>query len=235
MSNIAERWQNIREKVDTVTKEAGRSPDSVMVLAVSKTFPAADVRAAWAAGAREFGENYVQEGVEKLNELADLPAIWHFIGPLQSNKTRPVAEHFHWVHTVDREKIAQRLNDQRPAHLPPLQVCLQVNISADPAKAGVSITELANLAHRVTQLPNLTLRGLMTVPALDLSETELGAQFAQMQQAFLTLQAAYPSVDTLSMGMSDDMTLAIRHGSTCVRIGRGLFGHRERKGNSNDH
>ncbi|MFC3851436.1 YggS family pyridoxal phosphate-dependent enzyme [Salinispirillum marinum] len=231
MSNIAERWQNIREKVDTTAKQAGRLPNEVTVLAVSKTFPADDVRAAWAAGAREFGENYVQEGVEKIAELDDLPAIWHFIGPLQSNKTRPVAEHFHWVHTVDREKIAQRLNDQRPSHLPPLQVCLQVNISADPAKSGVSIDELAPLAQQVAQLPNLTLRGLMTVPALDLDDTALSAQFAQMQQAFKALQSLHPDMDTLSMGMSDDMALAIQHGSTCVRIGRGIFGHRERKGN----
>lgn len=226
MANISERWRAVREKVDTVAKEYGRSPADVRVLAVSKTFPAAAVVEAWQAGAREFGENYVQEGVEKIQSLPELAATWHFIGPLQSNKTRAVATHFDWVHTVDRLKTAQRLNDQRPQERGPLQVCLQVNISADPQKSGVTEAEIVALAEAVQALPNLRLRGLMTIPAVDLDDTALAQQFARLRNWFTQLQAMYPSVDTLSMGMSDDMAIAVQQGSTCVRIGRGIFGDR---------
>ncbi|WLD58261.1 YggS family pyridoxal phosphate-dependent enzyme [Salinispirillum sp. LH 10-3-1] len=229
MANITERWRSVREKVDTVAKQYGRSPENVRVLAVSKTFPAHDVEEAWQAGAREFGENYVQEGIEKIQSLPNLAATWHFIGPLQSNKTRPVATHFDWVHTIDRLKIAQRLNDQRPDDLPPLKVCLQVNISADPDKAGVREDEILDLAEAVQALPRLELRGLMTIPALDLDAATLAQQFQRMQAWLERLQTLYPAVDTLSMGMSDDLELAVQHGSTCVRIGRGIFGHRAAK------
>lgn len=229
MANITERWRSVREKVDTVAKQYGRSPENVRVLAVSKTFPATAVVEAWQAGAREFGENYVQEGVEKIQSLSDLAATWHFIGPLQANKTRPVAAHFDWVHTIDRLKIAQRLNDQRPQDLPPLKVCVQVNISADPDKAGVGEDEILGLAEAIQALPRLELRGLMTIPALDLDTDTLAQQFQRMQTWLDRLKALYPAVDTLSMGMSDDLALAVQHGSTCVRIGRGIFGHRAAK------
>ncbi|MFY0663663.1 MAG: YggS family pyridoxal phosphate-dependent enzyme [Natronospirillum sp.] len=229
MANITERWHSVREKVDTVAKQSGRKPEDVRVLAVSKTFPATAVVEAWRAGAREFGENYVQEGIEKIQSLPDIAAVWHFIGPLQSNKTRPVATHFDWVHTIDRLKVAQRLNDQRPDDQAPLQVCLQVNISADPDKAGVEENEILALAEAVQALPRLQLRGLMTIPALDLSPADLAQQFQRMQTWLERLKALYPSVDTLSMGMSDDLELAVKHGSTCVRIGRGIFGDRTAK------
>jgi len=233
MANISERWHSVREKVDTVAKQYGRSPENVRLLAVSKTFPATAVVEAWQAGAREFGENYVQEGIEKIQSLPELAATWHFIGPLQSNKTRTVATHFDWVHTVDRLKIAQRLNDQRPEGLPPLKVCLQVNISADPNKAGIHEEEILALAEAVEALPRLQLRGLMTIPAIDLAPDVLAQQFQRMRVWLERLQALYPAVDTLSMGMSDDLELAVKHGSTCVRIGRGIFGDRTAKPSNN--
>lgn len=227
---ITHRWQAIRAQADAAARAADRNPSEVMVMAVSKTFPLAAVSAAWHAGARHFGENYVQEGIEKIQACTLNPISWHFIGPLQSNKTRAVATHFDWVHTIDRLKIAQRLNDQRPPHSAPLAVCLQVNVSADPNKSGVAPGDVLSLAAAVAKLPRLRLRGLMTIPALDLSPSELAADFAHMQQLMQTLQAQYPSVDTLSMGMSDDLELAITHGSTCIRIGRGIFGARPARG-----
>ena len=198
------------------------------MLAVSKTFPAEAVRAAHAAGQRAFGENYVQEGVAKIEALADLRADieWHCIGPLQSNKTRPVAEHFDWVHSIDRLKIAQRLDEQRPAHLPPLQVCLQVNVDAGANKSGVSVGEALALAAAVAPLPRLRLRGLMAIP-------EPSADFAVQRDLFLRAAAVFEQlrgagfdVDTLSLGMSADLEAAVAAGSTMVRVGTAIFGAR---------
>lgn len=229
MSTITERWQNTKQQAAEAARSCGRAPDDVMVMAVSKTFPLAAVEEAWQAGARHFGENYVQEGVDKAEAFHPEGLIWHYIGPLQSNKTRAVATHFDWVHTIDRLKIARRLSEQRPADLAPLQVCLQINISADPNKAGVSPADAEALAAEVSPLPNLTLRGLMTIPAADLPLETLQQQFAAMHELFKRLQKRWPQMDTLSMGMTDDMATAIAAGSTCVRVGRAIFGERPRK------
>lgn len=233
MSTINERWQNTKQQAAEAARSCGRAPDDVMVMAVSKTFPLAAVEAAWQAGARHFGENYVQEGVDKAQAFHPEGLVWHYIGPLQSNKTRAVATHFDWVHTIDRVKIARRLSDQRPPELPPLQVCLQINISNDPNKAGISPDQVEALAAEVSALPNLTLRGLMTIPAADLPQETLQQQFTAMHDLLQRLQQHWPQMDTLSMGMSDDMATAIAAGSTCVRVGRAIFGERPRKA-SND-
>src|SRR5690606_1073558 len=196
------------------------------LLAVSKTWPAADVREATRCGQRAFGENYVQEGVAKIEALADLDLEWHFIGPLQSNKTRQVAEHFAWVHTVDRLKIAERLSAQRPEHLPPLQVCVQVNVSGEASKSGVAPEEAAALAHAVAGLPRLQLRGLMAIPEPTEDAARLAAQFAVLRTLFETLKAEGLPLDTLSMGMSHDLESAIAAGATMVRVGTAIFGAR---------
>ncbi len=227
---ITQNWQQVRAQADAAALAAHRDPAEVDVMAVSKTFSLEAVTAAWQAGARHFGENYVQEAVDKIQRCTLTPITWHFIGPLQSNKTRLVATHFDWVHTVDRIKIAQRLNDQRPAHQAPLAVCIQVNISDDANKSGVQPDALPALAAAIDALPQLSLRGLMTIPALALNPETLSRHFAEMTQLMQQLAAHYPSVDTLSMGMSDDLELAIAQGSTCVRIGRGIFGERQAKG-----
>ena len=202
----------------------GRAPDSARLIAVSKTHPAASIRAAFAAGQHEFGENYLQEALEKQAELSDLPLTWHFIGPIQSNKTKPIAEHFAWVHSVDRLKIAQRLSDQRPAHLPPLNICLQVNVSGEASKSGCNPDELPALAQAVTQLPNLRLRGLMTIPEPTDDPSEQRAAFARLREL---MQGLNLDLDTLSMGMSHDLEAAIAEGATWVRIGTALFGARD--------
>jgi pyridoxal phosphate enzyme (YggS family) len=200
-----------------------------MLLAVSKTFPAEDVRAAHAAGQREFGENYVQEALAKIESLADLRASleWHFIGPLQSNKTRPVAEHFDWVHSVDRLKIAQRLSEQRPDHLPPLNVCLQVNVSGEASKSGVGIAEAVEVAQEIAALPKLNLRGLMSIPE---PAGDIDAQRAphhQLHELFERLRNDGLELDTLSMGMSSDLEAAVLEGATIVRVGTAIFGARD--------
>ena len=239
--SITSQLDALRKRIDKACTQAGRSPASVTLLAVSKTFGADAVIEAVQAGQRAFGENYVQEGVEKIaalrawsqaqNQAAGLsPALqWHCIGPLQSNKTRPVAEHFDWVHSVDRLKIAQRLSEQRPAHLPPLQVCLQVNIDGGANKAGVAPAQALALAQEVAALPRLLLRGLMTIPepAPDF-ETAL-AVHRRTRALFDALQAshAWPvPLDTLSMGMSADLEAAVAGGSTLVRVGTAIFGGR---------
>lgn len=223
---IAENWRQLRDRIARAERLADREPGSVRLLAVSKTWPAGAVRAAQAAGQAAFGENYVQEAVAKVRELADLPLEWHFIGPLQSNKTREVAEAFHWVHSVDREKIARRLAEQRPAHLPPLQVCLQVNIDDEASKAGCTPAALPALVQTVLALPRLRLRGLMCIPRP--GNAAAFAALAQTRQDLLVsipgLEAA--SFDTLSMGMSDDLEAAVAAGSTMVRVGTALFGAR---------
>jgi len=228
MTLIAENLQTVRERIERACQAAGRAPGSVRLLAVSKTFPADDVRQAHAAGQTAFGENYIQEGVDKIAVLQDLPLQWHCIGPIQSNKTRLVAEHFDWVHSVDRLKIAQRLSEQRPAHLPPLQVCLQVNTDGGPTKSGAQSTEVLALARAVAALPGLVLRGLMTIPdPVDGFEAEVvlhrrATDLFQQLQAELDL----PQWDTLSMGMTADLEAAIAAGSTMVRVGTAIFGGR---------
>ena len=227
MSKIAERIQNIRAQIEQTCHQAKRDPDTVTLIAVSKTFPADAIAEAFSQGQAVFGESYVQEAVQKVDALRHLDITWHFIGPLQSNKTRPVAERFHWVHSVDREKIAQRLNDQRPATLAPLNVCIQVNVSNDPAKGGVLLNQVKSMAETIDQLPNLQLRGLMAVPALDLEESLQRRQFESLRAAVDELAKQYPSVDTLSLGMSADWPLAVASGSTMIRVGSSIFGPRQ--------
>lgn len=227
MTTIGDNLQSQRARLWRACEQAGRPPDAVRLLAVSKTFGPDAVRDALAAGQLAFGENYVQEGVDKIAAVGAVPGIeWHCIGPIQSNKTRPVAEHFDWVQSVDRLKIAQRLSEQRPEHLPPLQVCLQVNVDGGANKSGVTPAELPTLAAAVAALPRLTLRGLMAIPepAPDF-ETARGL-FTQVRALFDALNAQGLGLDTLSMGMSDDLEAAVAAGSTMVRVGRGVFGAR---------
>lgn len=231
MTDIAlpESLAQARERLNNALKKAERPLDSATLLAVSKTKPASMIRQAWQHGQREFGENYLQEALEKQSELADLDDIvWHFIGPLQSNKTRAAAESFAWVHSVDRLKIAKRLSEQRPEHLPPLNICLQVNISREASKSGVMPDEVMALAKEVAALPRLCLRGLMAIPALANSLAEQRAPLAALRQLLETLQAALPDapLDTLSMGMSDDLEAAVLEGATLVRLGTAIFGAR---------
>jgi pyridoxal phosphate enzyme (YggS family) len=223
MTTITSNWQAVHAAIAAAARAAGRDPAAVDLLAVSKTFPATAVREAYAAGQRAFGENYVQEAVEKMAELADLPIEWHFIGPIQSNKTRSIAEHFAWVHGVDRPKVAARLSEQRPAGLPPLNICLQVNISGEDSKSGVRPGEVEALALAIAGLPNLRLRGLMAIPAS--GETER-APFARMRELQQQLNAHGLRLDTLSMGMSHDFAAAIHEGATLVRVGTAIFGQR---------
>jgi pyridoxal phosphate enzyme (YggS family) len=195
---------------------------------VSKTQPAGAIRTAWHGGLDQFGESYLQEALAKITELQDLPLTWHFIGPIQSNKTRAIAENFAWVHSVERSKIARRLSEHRPATLPPLQVCLQVNISGEQSKSGVSLEELPALASEVLLLPRLQLRGLMAIPAPSPEPARQRAAFAALRLALEQLQSLAPGMDTLSMGMSDDLEAAIAEGATLVRVGSGIFGPRNR-------
>lgn len=198
----------------------------ILLLAVSKTRPAEDVRQAFSGGQRHFGESYLNEALAKMEALRDLPITWHFIGPIQSNKTRAIAAHFDWVHSVEREKIARRLSEQRPAGLPPLQVCLQVNISAEDSKSGCTLNDLPALSRVVSQLPRLRLRGLMAIPAATDNEARQHQAFARLRGAFEALQKEHPDLDTLSMGMSGDLEAAIAEGSTLIRVGSAIFGPR---------
>lgn len=229
-SPLAASLAAVRSRLAEALNEAGRPASDARLLAVSKTKPAALVREAWHLGQREFGENYVQEALEKQAELADLDDIvWHFIGPLQSNKTRDVAEHFAWVHSVDREKIARRLNDQRPADMPPLEICLQVNISDEATKSGASLAELPALAAAVLSMPRLRLRGLMAIPAPAEDREAQRKPFARLREALEALRERFPEapLDTLSMGMTGDLEAAVREGATLVRVGTAIFGERE--------
>jgi pyridoxal phosphate enzyme (YggS family) len=223
---IAENLSRVRTQMEAACQAAGRPPHSVCLLAVSKTWGAEAVRAAHAAGQTAFGENYIQEAVDKIVALRDLPLQWHCIGPIQSNKTRLVAEHFDWVHSVDRLKIAQRLSEQRPPHLPPLQVCIQVNVDGGETKSGVSPQELPALAQAVAALPGLQLRGLMTIPEPAETDAQMRAVHAQAKDLFESLRQQGLPLDTLSMGMSADMAAAIAEGSTMVRVGTAIFGRR---------
>lgn len=227
-SRIAVSLQAVRQRIATSEQQYGRVPGAVQLLAVSKTRGARDVLAAYMAGQSAFAENYLQEALDKMAALADLPLHWHFIGPIQSNKTRALATHFDWVHTVDRAKIAQRLAAQRPAERPPLNVLLQVNLSGEASKAGVDLTALPALADTVASLPRLALRGLMAIPAPTDEPNAQRAAFRQLAQARNTLlQAGHADCIELSMGMSVDMDAAIAEGATLVRIGTDIFGARD--------
>ncbi len=226
MTTIASNLQAVRDAMAAAAVSAGRAVKDISLLAVSKTFAADAIRAAFQAGQTRFAESYVQEAQEKIAALHDLTIEWHFIGPIQSNKTRPIAENFAWVHSVDRLKIAERLSAQRPAHLPPLQLCLQVNISDESSKSGVSPDEVSDLAHAVARLPNLRLRGLMAIPAPSEDVTVQRAAFAQVRELFDQLNRQGLQLDTLSMGMSHDFAAAIEEGATMVRVGSAIFGNR---------
>lgn len=208
----------------------GRDPDSVRLIAVSKTQPAEAIRALAELGQQDFGENYLQEALPKLAALAHLPLTWHFIGQLQANKTRAVAENFHWVHTLDRERIAMRLSEQRGAHAPPLNVCIQVRLADEPGKGGISKTELAPLARRVVELPRLRLRGLMCIPPPREGFEAQRQLFAELADCARELQGQGMPLDTLSMGMSGDLEAAVAAGATYVRIGTAIFGERKSSG-----
>ncbi len=226
MTMIADKLQTVRQRMAAACHAAGRDPRELTLLAVSKTHGPDAVRAAHAAGQTDFGENYLQEGVDKIAALAGLPLVWHCIGPIQSNKTRLVAEHFDWAHTVERLKIAQRLSEQRPDHLAPLQVCLQVNIDGGPTKSGVAPSGALALAREVAQLPRLRLRGLMTIPEPAPDFASALAVHRQARVLFDELREAGLALDTLSMGMTDDLEAAIHAGSTMVRVGTAIFGGR---------
>jgi pyridoxal phosphate enzyme (YggS family) len=229
MTTIAGKLHTVRARIAAACEAAGRDVNEVTLLPVSKTFAADAVRAAFLAGETNFGENYIQEGVEKQALLADLPLAWHCIGPIQSNKTRLVAQHFAWAQSVDRLKIAQRLNEQRPPELPPLSVCIQVNVDGGPSKSGVPPAEALALAREVAQLPRLQLRGIMTIPE---PAPDFAGQVAVHRRAralFDDLRGAGLALDTLSMGMTGDLEAAIHAGSTMVRVGTAIFGGRPAK------
>ncbi|RFD26983.1 YggS family pyridoxal phosphate-dependent enzyme [Pseudomonas sp. GL93] len=224
MSTIADNIGLVSQRIRAAADAVQRDASSIHLLAVSKTKPAQAVREAYAAGLRDFGENYLQEALGKQADLTDLPLSWHFIGPIQSNKTRAIAEHFAWVHSVDRLKIAQRLSEQRPADLPPLNICIQVNISGEASKSGCTPADLPALATAISALPRLKLRGLMAIPEPTQDRAEQDAAFATVRDLQASLNLA---LDTLSMGMSHDLESAIAQGATWVRIGTALFGARD--------
>jgi pyridoxal phosphate enzyme (YggS family) len=226
MTIIASNLQAVRDAISAAAFEAGRPTSEIKLLAVSKAFPPDALRAAYHAGQTSFAESYVQEALDKMAALRDLPIEWHYIGPIQSNKTRTIAENFMWVHSVDRLKIAERLSEQRPAHLPPLQVCLQVNISMEPSKSGATPDEAGALAHAIAKLPNMKLRGLMAVPAPSDDVAAQRRPFAQLRGLRDQLNRQGLQLDTLSMGMSHDFAAAIAEGATIVRIGTAIFGDR---------
>lgn len=230
MTTIGSNLQAVRERIATACAGAQRPVNEVTLLAVSKTFGPDAVREAHAAGQRAFGENYIQEAIEKMALLADLPLQWHCIGPVQSNKTRLVAQHFDWMHTVDRLKVAQRLSEQRPDDKPPLNVCIQVNIDGGPSKSGVAPAEALELARQIAELPRLQLRGLMTIPEPAESYEAQLAVHAKAAALFHELRDAGLVLDTLSMGMSADLEAAIAAGSTMVRVGTSIFGGRAAAG-----
>lgn len=232
MSDLPLALQSVRQRIAASAAQCGRDPDSIALLAVSKTRPAAAIEAAWQQGQRLFGENYLQEALTKIEQLQHLDLEWHFIGPIQSNKTRSIAEHFDWVHSVDRLKVAERLSAQRPVGLPPLQICLQVNIDAEPTKSGVTPEDAAALVVAAAALPRLTVRGLMCIPR---SRTENAGDaagpdgFQRLQQLHADIRMKHPDLphfDTLSMGMSGDLEAAIAAGATLVRVGSDIFGPR---------
>ena len=226
IATIASRVQAVKDRIARVAQSVRRSPDEITLLVASKTHPAERVREAWHAGQKIFGENYLQEALAKMPALADLPIEWHFIGPIQSNKTKRITENFVWVHSVDRIKIADRLAKDRPESLPPLQICLQVNVSGEDSKSGVEPEELSQLAAHVVRLPRLKLRGLMAVPELTTATALQRSQFHMLWELFDRLKRDGYELDTLSMGMSEDMDIAIAEGATMVRIGTAILGAR---------
>jgi PLP dependent protein len=228
MGMISSNLQLVHAQISQACADCGRNPNEVCLLAVSKTFGPEAVREAYAAGQRAFGENYIQEGVEKIALLQDLPGlVWHMIGPIQSNKTRVVAEQFDWVHSIDRLKTAERLSAQRPAHLAPLQVCIQVNIDGGLNKSGVKPEDAMALADSVSQLPQLQLRGLMVIPEPAINDIAACAKFQRARALFGSIKQQHAGMDTLSMGMSADLAAALSQGSTMVRVGTAIFGRRE--------
>lgn len=227
-AQLKDALDKVNQRIAEACRVCERSPEGVRLLAVSKTKPDTDIRAAYASGQRDFGENYVQEGVDKVQALQDLDDIcWHFIGPLQSNKSKDVAENFDWMHSLDRLKIARRLNQQRGQSQPPLQVLIQVNIDDENSKAGIPLSDVEYFAAALQEFPRLQLRGLMAIPQADANAEQQAQSFSMLQQAFHSLQASHPQVDTLSLGMSNDLDPAIQHGSTMVRIGTAIFGKRQ--------
>jgi len=224
--HIAQNIQQIQQKIADAEQKYQRQKNSVCLLAVSKTKPADMLRAAFAAGQRDFGENYTQEALQKITALNDLAIVWHFIGAIQSNKSRDIAEHFAWVHSVDRLKIARRLSEQRPTHLAPLNICLQVNISEEGSKSGFLLDELDDAIEEIVKLPHINLRGLMAIPAKASTLTEQRAIFSPLKKKLHDLNQQAYHLDTLSMGMSNDMAAAIAEGATIVRIGTAIFGTR---------
>lgn len=228
MTTLQQNYRDVCSDIARAAAETGRPSESVRLVAVGKTFPAGDIREVYAAGQRDFGENYIQEWYEKTEDLADLSDIvWHIIGDVQSNKTKFVAERAHWVHTIGRLKTAQRLSAQRPSEMPPLQVCIEVNIAGEAAKHGVAPDEVVALACEVAKLPNLKMRGLMCVAKADAGEAELREAFGRMRVLLAELNAAGVAADVLSMGMSGDMEIAVACGATHVRIGSAIFGRRD--------
>jgi len=230
MSTIQNNLQAVNSRIAAACRAAGRERSAVQLVAVSKTFPAEVVQAAAAAGQRDFGENYVQEALAKIRALANLGLVWHFIGPVQSNKTRPIAESFQWVHSIDREKIANRLSEARPAQLPPLRVCIEVNVSGEASKSGVAPEAVAALARHVSALPRLELRGLMAIPEPTLDALLQRQRFRRLRELKDELVRAGIALDTLSMGMSADLEAAVAEGATMVRVGTAIFGERALKG-----
>ena len=227
MNGVTDKIHTAQEQIAELEQQSGRPRGSVTLLAVSKRQPVAKIREAAAAGLRDFGENYLQEAIEKQQQLEDLPKlIWHFIGPIQSNKTRGISENFDWVHSVDRSKIARRLSEQRPPHLKPLSICIQINLSEENTKSGTTTTQAADLCALTDSLENIRLRGLMAIPAPSEHADEQRKNFMALSRLFNTLKSKHPSMDTLSMGMSNDYGPAILQGSTMIRLGTALFGPR---------
>lgn len=225
MKSLENRLLKVRQDIQQGATACGRSSESITLLAVSKTQSPDQLEAAYNLGQRAFGENYLQEAREKQQALANLDIEWHFIGPIQSNKTREIAEHFDWVHSVDRIKIATRLSEQRPENLPPLNICLQINIDNESTKSGIELEKLPELVEQIHSLPGIRLRGLMAIPRANNSEEQQLDSFQRLANA----KNAYPFMDTLSMGMSSDLPLAIAAGATIVRIGTAIFGKRSQK------
>jgi pyridoxal phosphate enzyme (YggS family) len=230
MTTIRSRLQAVQDRIGRAASAAGRNPAGIRLVAVSKTFPAETVRQAQEAGQHDFGENYLQEAAVKIGALHALPIVWHYIGPIQSNKTRQIAELFSWVHSVDRLKIARRLADARPPALGPLDVCIQVNVSGEPSKSGVDPSQAHDLAHEVARLPGLRLRGLMAIPEPTDDAAVQRSRFAQVRELRDRIAASGLALDTLSMGMTDDLESAIAEGATMVRVGRAIFGERQARG-----
>ncbi|QUM83333.1 YggS family pyridoxal phosphate-dependent enzyme [Moritella sp. 28] len=230
MNSISTRLQQVLTQIENAASTSCKKRCEISLLAVSKTKPVEQVMAVYALGQRKFGENYLQEAIEKITHLqqdSNYDDIeWHFIGPIQSNKTRPIAEHFDWVQSIDRLKVAQRLNDQRPAEMEKLNVCIQINISAEDSKSGADLQQARQLAEQVANLPNLVLRGIMAIPEKTDDLDKLKSQFNQLESLYLSLQHQYNQIDTLSMGMTNDMELAIAQGSNMVRVGTAIFGAR---------